>query len=67
MSILGFAFFYVVMFSVAVCIRRYRPGGFFRWRRGIGFETYCANLGLALPLPFVAGYQRIDRRVWRYP
>ncbi|MEJ2009440.1 MAG: sulfite exporter TauE/SafE family protein [Acidobacteriota bacterium] len=31
------------------------PGGFFRWRRGVGFETYCVNLGLALPVAFVAG------------
>lgn len=31
------------------------PGGFFRWHRGVGFETYCVNLGLALPVAFVAG------------
>lgn len=33
-----------------------RPGGFFRWRRGIGPEKYCINLGLALPVAFVAGF-----------
>lgn len=32
-----------------------RPGGFFRWQRGVGFETYCINLGVALPISFVAG------------
>ena len=32
-----------------------RPGGFFRWRRGIGPVKYCVNLGLALPVAFVAG------------
>jgi len=32
-----------------------KPGGFFRWRRGIGSETYCVNLALALPIAFVAG------------
>jgi uncharacterized membrane protein YfcA len=31
------------------------PSGFFRWRRGLGFQTYCVNLGLALPIAFVAG------------
>jgi uncharacterized protein len=31
------------------------PSGFFRWRRGIGSEIYCVNLGLALPISFVAG------------
>ena len=31
------------------------PGGFFRWRRGIGNERYCVNLALALPIAFVAG------------
>ena len=32
-----------------------KPGGFFRWHRGIGTERYCVNLALALPLAFVAG------------
>lgn len=32
-----------------------KPGGFFRWRRGIGSENYCVNLALALPVAFVAG------------
>lgn len=32
-----------------------RPGGFFRWQRGVGFQTYCVNLALALPIAFVAG------------
>lgn len=32
-----------------------KPGGFFRWRRGIGSENYCVNLALALPIAFVAG------------
>lgn len=31
------------------------PGGFFRWRRGVGLETYCVNLALALPVAFIAG------------
>jgi uncharacterized protein len=31
------------------------PSGFFRWRRAIGSQTYCLNLGLALPIAFVAG------------
>jgi uncharacterized membrane protein YfcA len=31
------------------------PGGFFRWRRGIGSEYYCVNLALALPIAFIAG------------
>ncbi len=31
------------------------PGGFYRWRRGMGLETYCVNLALALPVSFVAG------------
>jgi uncharacterized protein len=31
------------------------PGGFFRWRRGIGSEYYCVNLALALPISFLAG------------
>lgn len=32
-----------------------RPGGFFRWRRNVGSESYCVNLALALPIAFVAG------------
>jgi uncharacterized protein len=32
-----------------------KPGGFFRWRRGVGSENYCVNLALALPIAFVAG------------
>ena len=32
-----------------------KPGGFFRWHRGIGTERYCVNLALALPIAFVAG------------
>jgi uncharacterized protein len=32
-----------------------KPGGFFRWRRGIGGESYCVNLALALPMAFAAG------------
>jgi uncharacterized protein len=32
-----------------------KPGGFFRWRRGVGSEKYCVNLALALPIAFVAG------------
>ena len=32
-----------------------KPGGFYRWRRGVGFETYCVNLALALPVSFIAG------------
>jgi uncharacterized membrane protein YfcA len=32
-----------------------RPGGFFRWRRVIGPEQYCVNLGLALPIALIAG------------
>jgi uncharacterized membrane protein YfcA len=32
-----------------------KPGGFFRWRRGVGSEHYCVNLGLALPIAFIAG------------
>lgn len=31
------------------------PGGFFRWRRGIGSEYYCVNLAMALPIAFIAG------------
>ncbi|MGA8184014.1 MAG: sulfite exporter TauE/SafE family protein [Terriglobia bacterium] len=31
------------------------PGGFFRWRRVIGSEQYCVNLGLALPIALIAG------------
>jgi hypothetical protein len=31
------------------------PGGFFRWRRGVGIEKYCVNLALALPIAFVSG------------
>ena len=32
-----------------------KPGGFLRWRRGVGGETYCVNLALALPITFIAG------------
>jgi uncharacterized protein len=32
-----------------------KPGGFFRWHRGIGPEYYCVNLALALPIAFFAG------------
>jgi len=32
-----------------------KPGGFYRWRRKVGLETYCVNLALALPISFVAG------------
>jgi uncharacterized protein len=30
-----------------------KPGGLFRWRRGIGPEYYCVNLALALPIAFL--------------
>lgn len=32
-----------------------QSSGFFRWRRRIGVETYCVNLGLALPTAFAIG------------
>jgi uncharacterized membrane protein YfcA len=32
-----------------------KPGGFFRWRRGVGLQFYCVNLALALPISFLAG------------
>ena len=32
-----------------------KPGGFFRWHRGIGNQRYCVNLALALPIAFIAG------------
>ncbi|HUZ45176.1 MAG TPA: sulfite exporter TauE/SafE family protein [Terriglobia bacterium] len=32
-----------------------QPGGFYRWGRGVGLETYCVNLALALPVSFIAG------------
>ena len=32
-----------------------KPGGFFRWRRGVGNEKYCVNLAVALPISFIVG------------
>lgn len=32
-----------------------RENGFLSWKRQLGDKTYCVNLGLALPLSFMAG------------
>ena len=32
------------------------PSGFFNWRRGVGVETYCVNMGIALPVTLVVGF-----------
>lgn len=32
-----------------------QPSGFLNWHRGVGSETYCINLALALPIAFAAG------------
>ncbi len=61
--------FLIYLFSVVIAIAAFfmvkhfkiengcgdNPGGFFRWRRGVGLETYCVNLAVALPIAFIAG------------
>ncbi len=48
------AFFMVKRFDLKT-ICGDKPGGFYRWYRGVGLETYCVNLALALPVFFIAG------------
>ena len=48
------AFFMVKRFNMQTRCSD-RPGGFYRWRRRVGPETYCVNLALALPISFIAG------------
>ncbi len=60
---LTYLFAGVIAVAAVFMIRRFRldpkcegaPNDFFHWARRVGDESYCINLGVGLPVAFVAG------------
>lgn len=60
---LTFLFAGVIALAAFFMVKSFAPrspcaggrGGFFRWERHAGSETFCVNMGIALPISFVAG------------